>query len=238
MTMIRKRRRLMLTQNDTKFWSPVREVWDHLLRIIPSDARVMDIGPGTAPFPRSDVVVDFQRFPGIPENKLVMCDLASERLPFRDKSYDFIYCRHVLEDMFNPFPLCAEMGRVGKAGYCEVPSPLAEITRGIDGGSPHWRGYHHHRWVIWVEDEVLTFTSKYPLIEYCPLAAEEMTDAVMRSGPKYWNTNLIWRDKLPVRHKQNVLDYMLPGDYPEVLTQAASEGMRSTDAFWKSMEEK
>lgn len=227
----------MLTQNDTKHWAPISHVWDYLLRTIPKDAKVLDIGPGTVPFPRADTVVDFQDTFGIPKEKLVLCDLASEPLPFDDKSFDYIYCRHVLEDMVTPFPLCAEMSRVGKAGYIETPSPLAELTRGIDGGSPYYKGYHHHRWIIWSDNNgVLSFTSKYPLIEYCSVADDEFLDGIMRQSPRYWNTYCCWLGKVKVRHLQNPLDYVLPGDYPRVLTEAATTSMRSTDAFWKTLE--
>jgi hypothetical protein len=43
---------------------------------------------------------------------------------------------HMLEDMYNPFPICAEMSRVAKAGYVETPSPVAELCRGVDGDKP------------------------------------------------------------------------------------------------------
>ena len=29
------------------------------------------------------------------------------------------------------------------------------------------RGYHHHRYLIWNDNGVLTFLPKYPIIEYC-----------------------------------------------------------------------
>jgi hypothetical protein len=62
-----------------------------------------------------------------------------------------------MEDMGNPFLLIKEMERVAKAGYIETPSPIAEMGRGVDGSSPPFRGYHHHRFVVWVHEGELRF---------------------------------------------------------------------------------
>lgn len=49
-----------------------------------------------------------------------------ERLPFKDKSFDFIIASHVLEHSRNPSTFLAELMRVGKAGYIEVPDAFME----------------------------------------------------------------------------------------------------------------
>src|ERR1700733_6220826 len=98
--------------------------------------------------------------------------LYRDPLPFGDKAFDFAYCRHVLEDLYNPFLLCTEMARVAMAGYIQTPSPLAEVCRGVDGNSPSWRGYQHHRFLIWDRNGILCFLSKYPIIEYVQFANE------------------------------------------------------------------
>src|SRR5271163_2273746 len=130
---------MALTQSNSKYWAPVQQVTDYLTKVViqPGD-RVLDIGPGHSPFQRADVSVDFVAVEGF--KNLIKCDLGNEPLPFKDKEFDFVYARHILEDMFNPFALCAEMSRVAKRGYLEVPSPMAEIARGVDGSSPPYRG--------------------------------------------------------------------------------------------------
>src|SRR5437660_717275 len=122
---------MALTQSSSKYWAPNQRVLDYLTNeVIPKDAKVLDIGPGHAPFKRANVSVDFVDVTGV--DNLVKCDLANEPLPFADKEFDFVYARHILEDMYNPFPLIKEMSRVGKAGYIETPSPIAELGRGVD----------------------------------------------------------------------------------------------------------
>lgn len=227
---------MALTQNDQKHWPPVKEVYDYLTNVaIPKDARVLEIGPGHCPFARADVSVDFVDVPGV--KNLVKCDLANEPLPFQDKEFDFVVARHVLEDMYNPFPLCAEMSRVAKAGYVECPSPFAELGRGVDGGSPPFRGYHHHRFIAWTFGDEFRMVSKYPFVEYLRFD-EDKIDATLRSGPQYWNSYLLWKDKINVVHKQAPLDYVIPRDYSTLLIEAMDRSKENTDIFFFNVRKK
>jgi len=224
---------MALTQNDKKHWPPVKEVYDYLTNvIIPKDARVLEIGPGHCPFARADVSVDFVDVPGV--KNLVKCDLANEPLPFKDKEFDFVVCRHVLEDMFNPFPLCAEMSRVAKAGYVECPSPIAELGRGVDGGSPPFRGYHHHRFIAWVFNKEFRMVSKYPFVEYLRFD-EAQIDKWLRSSERYWNSYFLWTDRINVVHRQAPLDFVIPTNYSQLLVEAMERSKEATDIFFANM---
>lgn len=225
-----------LTLSDPHHWAPVPAVVEWLTNRLSPDARVLEVGPGHAPFFRADTFVDFAPWPiqGVPPDKLVKCDLAEEPLPFADKSFDFIYCRHCLEDMYNPFPLIREMERVGKSGYIETPSPICELTRGVDGGAPHYRGYNHHRFIVWSNGNGLRFVSKYPIIEYLDINDAGYAD-LLRTGARYWNTYHLWTDQIFYQHVQSPIDFIMPQDYGAVLTRAASQSKMSTDGFWRNI---
>lgn len=207
-----------LTVNDAKYWQPIQQVIDEVISKIPEGARVLEIGPGPFPFPRANVFVDWElkKLPKGAEG--YVCDLGSDPLPFPDKSFDFIYCRHVLEDMFNPFALCAEMSRVGKAGYIETPSPLAEMVRGVERGSLEYRGYHHHRYVVWKHGDELVFVAKYPKVEYLEL--DDLRIVKELRDPYAWNTYYLWTDRVKVRHLQNPIDFFMPTHYETVINTA------------------
>lgn len=223
---------MALTQKSLKYWAPNQRVIDYLTNVvIPADAKVLDIGPGHAPFKRANVSVDFVDVPGV-EN-LVKCDLANDPLPFGDKEMDFIYCRHCLEDMYNPFPLIKEMQRVGKGGYIECPSPIAELGRGVDGGSPPFRGYHHHRFIVWVFGNELRLISKYPYLEYLKFD-EPKIDELLKQDI-YWNSNFLWKDEIKVTHRQSPLDYDIPRDYVHVLSEAVEQSKEAADIFFANM---
>ncbi len=110
---------------------------------IGDDELVLEIGSGDRPNPRSDVLVD--RF--IEDNTerggnltidrpLIVAD--AHQLPFKDKSFDYIVCFHILEHMDNPAQFIREITRVGKRGWIQSPSEVAEKLF-------HWS---FHRWYV------------------------------------------------------------------------------------------
>jgi SAM-dependent methyltransferase len=84
-----------------------------------------------------------------------ICD--REPYPFRDDEIDFVVCSHTLEDVRDPVWVCAEMARIGRAGYIEVPSRLEEQTYGVAGP---FVGWYHHRWLVDVADGRIEFIFK------------------------------------------------------------------------------
>jgi hypothetical protein len=223
---------MALTQDSTKYWAPVQQVVDYISnKVIQPNDWVLEIGPGHAPFKRANVSVDFVDVPGV--QNLIKCDVANEPLPFQDKEFDFVYCRHTLEDMYNPFPLIKEMSRVAKRGYIEVPSPMAEIGRGVDGGSPPFRGYHHHRWVGWVFGREFRMVSKYAYIEYCRF--DEATIDALLKQERYWNSFYLWEGEIVVNHIQSPLNFSIPRDYVKVLSDAVERSKENTDLFFANM---
>lgn len=149
---------------------------DRLLETLGEDQLVLDIGGGGSPFVRADWVIDLMEYgqrglygdPIDPEAERFeastwvcrdMCD--REPWPFSDKQFDFAVCSHTLEDVRDPLFVCDEMVRVAKAGYVEVPSRLEEQSFGIQGP---WAGWGHHRWLIDLEGDELTFVLKHHVL--------------------------------------------------------------------------
>ena len=154
--------------------------------------------------------------------------MERETLPFPDKYFDFIYCRHVVEDILYPFKFFPEMSRVGKAGYIETPSVLAELCRGIDAGSPPWRGYHHHHGFVWNDNGTLKLLKKYPIIEYTEFD-DATIEAFLRNNPKQWDAYLLWKNAIKVDEIR-----MPPGSpqYGDCLAEAASQNIDSTNQYF------
>jgi ubiquinone/menaquinone biosynthesis C-methylase UbiE len=100
------------------------------LPIAPS-ALVLDVGSGDNPHPRADVLVDrltgAEHRGGAPmlvDRTAVLGDAT--KLPFKDKSFDFVIASHVLEHMPNPALFLTELQRVAHAGYIETPNSIYE----------------------------------------------------------------------------------------------------------------
>jgi uncharacterized protein YbaR (Trm112 family) len=117
---------------------------------------VLDIGSGDSPFPPADVICekfpwdDSERVTGfIHDRPLVIGD--AEALPFRDQSFDFINCCHVLEHVCHPDLAIRELMRVGKRGYIEMPSSYFEKV---------FRSYPGHLWFVHNEKGTIVFKPK------------------------------------------------------------------------------
>lgn len=96
-----------------------------------AEALVLEVGSGGNPYFRSNVLLDAHEFtqqrhwvPLVADRPTVLG--AVERLPFRDKIFDFVIASHVFEHSTYPEIFLQELQRVAKAGYIEVPDALME----------------------------------------------------------------------------------------------------------------
>ena len=119
---------------------------------------VLDVGGGHSPFIRANVVVEIDLAEGRQRdgkelacekgNKFIAADIAS--LPFKEKSFDFVFCSHVLEHVKDPALACRELIRVAKRGYIETPRKWTEF----------YAGHPSHRWLVDLKDGKLFFEKR------------------------------------------------------------------------------
>jgi uncharacterized protein YbaR (Trm112 family) len=128
---------------------------------------VLEIGSGDRPNPRSDVLVDryiednTERGGNLKiDRPLVVAD--AHQLPFKDKSFDYVVCYHILEHMDDPAQFIREITRVGKRGWIQSPSEIAEKLF-------HWS---FHRWYVNLVDGRLIL---HPL-QHAPAGEENFGD--------------------------------------------------------------
>jgi SAM-dependent methyltransferase len=124
---------------------------------VPRSYKVLEVGGGHDPNPRSNVIVDkfidtnYHRSGNI---KVLMnqefVQAEGESLPFGDKEFDYVICNHVLEHVEDPIKFLKEQSRVAKRGYLEVPSLIGEYL------APK----KSHRWLILEIDEKIVAVEK------------------------------------------------------------------------------
>src|SRR5690348_16352149 len=91
----------------------------------PSQRRVLDVGSGHRPHEDATHLVDLlpeddsERGKPIQQLGLPLLLANVESLPFKDKSFDYVYASHVLEHTQNPEAACQELMRIARAGYIE-----------------------------------------------------------------------------------------------------------------------
>jgi SAM-dependent methyltransferase len=104
--------------------------------IKPKD-RVLEIGPGSSPHPRSDVYLDIKilnkgeaKFQRGNEDKIKYSKpivyYDGNRFPFKTGEFDYVICSHVLEHIPNIREFIKEVFRVSKKGYFEYPTAIYE----------------------------------------------------------------------------------------------------------------
>lgn len=124
---------------------------------IKSGERVLEVGGGHNPHPRSNVVVDkfvdtnYHRSGDIKvlKNQTFM-QADGENLPFKDKEFDYVICCQVLEHVENPEKFLSEQFRVAKRGFMETPSLLGEYLFPRES----------HKWIIHELNDVLYLVDK------------------------------------------------------------------------------
>ncbi len=104
------------------------------MKIRPGD-RVLEIGSGHNPHPRADVLCDRLIEDDSERGGRIVADRPlvegdAQRLPFRDRAFDYVICAHVLEHADDPGAMLHELMRVGTRGYIETPSEVAEWLYG------------------------------------------------------------------------------------------------------------
>jgi SAM-dependent methyltransferase len=124
-----------------------------------ADALVLDVGSGDKPHWRADVLLDRyveaehggQRS-GVADARISRPLFAADAadMPFADGVFDYVVCSHVLEHVPDPAAVIAEITRVGKAGYIEVPQ----------AGSAKILDFPSHLWWCRLDGSTLVFTAK------------------------------------------------------------------------------
>jgi SAM-dependent methyltransferase len=119
---------------------------DHMQHL-PERGIILDVGSGANPFPKATILSD--RFLEITAHRreeicldhrpFMIFDI--HHIPFKKKSIDYVYCSHVLEHVDNPEQACAELMRVGKAGFIETPTLMRDALFS-------WAKELNHKWYL------------------------------------------------------------------------------------------
>jgi SAM-dependent methyltransferase len=139
----------------------------------PSERRVLDVGSGHRPHDDATHLVDLlpeddsERGKPIQQVGLPLLLATVESLPFKDKTFDYVYASHVLEHTRDPASACKELMRIARAGYIETPSPFYEQGYNYPARE---RGWSFHRWFVYLgEGDTLTFEPKtdHTIDDFC-----------------------------------------------------------------------
>ena len=184
----------------------VRETWlaqqeDNLHHANPPrEGIVVDIGAGQGGHSRADLILDkyivdaFERSGNEIDltRPLVVAD--GHRLPIKDGAIAYIVCSHVLEHATEPTVFAAELSRVARAGFVQVPSREAELTF----------GWPFHHWLIDRVGDTLVFEPRGDAhaargdLLHAAFAESEAFRLWFAAHRSRWHHSVEWRGELKV----------------------------------------
>jgi len=227
------------------YWSPIKEITNNIEHFCIKNnfKNILEIGPGNVPFSLSTKTIGYNEM----IKDYIELDIDIDRFPFENKFFDFVYSRHTLEDIQNPDFCMSEIIRVSNSGYIETPSPLIEVTKGVDASSKtlNYAGYIHHRYIVWsdIEKCEIYFLPKYNSI--IDNFFEPNNDIkvnmfnIINNYPVYWNNYFIWDNKTPkiIMYKNGVnfgvKNHMIH-DYINLLYKAIDISIKNTNYFFNN----
>lgn len=188
-----------------------------ILAELPADARILDAGGWFRPLAAATHVVDIMPYQ-TRRGRLQLEPLPGERftaatwhiadfldpqlrLPYPDRTFDFLYCGQTVEDLVDPEPLLRELSRVSRRGLIESPSRLLEQTIGVRDRIGPGIGHPHHHWLLDGGDGHLDLSPKsalhslaprqyaIPLLTYARLVAADGDRCTCRVE---WKDRLTW----------------------------------------------
>jgi hypothetical protein len=231
------------------FWAPNIKIVDALTKILNKNninKNIIDIGCGVGPakFPIATHILDFGNIDE--ENEFsIKLDLDFDKFSHSDKYFEFIYCRHTLEDIQNPTNAFNEFIRISKSGYIETPSPLAEIMTGVDVPSDlTYRGYRHHRYIVWsnFKTNTIYFLPKYPIIEHITIDTKILKKFIyiLNNYSVYWNNYFYWdaTTKPNIVIYRNDINFDIHKDYAKLINEAIESSIDYTNHFVSFLKEK
>jgi SAM-dependent methyltransferase len=195
-------------------------------------ALVLEVGSGGNPYARANVLLD--AYPETRERHWVPLTVDRpfvfgflEKLPFKDRCFDFVIASHVLEHSPAPDRALAEMQRVATAGYIEVPDAFMERVN----------PYKDHRAEITVREGRLIIRKKPQwvadpeLLEMYESRAKPLfTRELNPSHPFDFHVRHFWQDRIDFEVLNPAVDaaWVAPAADRTPDSVMASTGVRET----------
>lgn len=230
-------------------YSPTQIKWAlrRLMLGVPKKFKVIEIGSGGNPTPKSDLLVE-PYLDGEHENsKRVVVDrptfvMKAEDLPFRNKAFDYSICFHVLEHTDEPETFVNTLQRISNAGYIETPTPLNEL----------FFPYDFHMTAVARKNK--NSLKAYGLASYDDSTLQKVRESLLpylesksflkfyRQNPNLFNTVLRWQGTLDIeligtpKTASNFETYEVPAhphhEVKKTLKQKISPIIRNTLRFF------
>lgn len=221
---------LPLNDATRRGFSAREDITSYLLNEIQESGykKVAEFGPGgvSRRFPHANILIDHfaSKLENVPADiTTYQVDIDVDQVPVEDYAFDFVYCRHLMEDINNPIGAFREMTRLSKRGYIETPSPLIESTviERVSNGIP---GYTHHRFLFWTDTATNTLYAiqKFPTINLIQRSSAQIKKwhQFLHDYPPMFNNYYQWDVDMDLLPKLVMLKHEVAYDIDTPITYA------------------
>ena len=149
--------------------------------------KILDIGCGYSANKYATTICDVQDLSDFYSNRKFI-KLDSNQLPFQDNQFDFVIASHVIEHVKDFKYFIAELERVSKRGYIELPSKLEDNLV--------FENKKDHLWHMDFDDVnlKLLISEKFQYIE--PIITVSMIQKLRENFKSSFVLELYWEDKI------------------------------------------
>ena len=154
---------------------------------------ILDIGCGYGASKYANVVCDVQDLSGYYKKKLFI-KLNEKKLPFKDKEFDFVIASHVMEHVDDVEFFIAELERVSKQGYIELPTKLEDNLV--------FENKNDHLWHMDFDDVELKLLISKKIQYFEPILTVSSIKKLNQIFRKSFIIELYWENKIDYKIKK------------------------------------
>lgn len=193
---------------------------ERLVSIRPGD-RVLEVGPGSTPHPRADVLLEktypdpdeAQRQrgnlpPPDPDLRRKTVFFSGGRFPFENQAFDYVICSHVLEHVEDVDEYARELSRVAGRGYLEFPAVYYDYLYNF---KVHKNFLHYHQGILyWLPKHRTALDAFFPIQKFFYQSFVEGYDEMVVSLKEHFFEGFEWHGKIETRQSAD-LTSLCPG---------------------------
>jgi hypothetical protein len=194
------------------------------VKSIKKSDKVLEVGPGATPHPRSDVFLELkyesleERIAqsgnvGIIQTEKPVIYYDGKDFPFDDHEFDYVICSHVLEHVCEPEKMIAELTRVSTKGYIEFPTIYYEFI---------WNFPEHVTILFWdgeriyyLSKEELHFKEFKQISDFYYNVMPPYLNNFVDTGKKFIMQGFEWENKIEIEKAKN-MSYVTYNDFDKM----------------------
>tara|TARA_R110002020_G_scaffold225566_1_gene435629 strand:+ start:701 stop:1444 length:744 start_codon:yes stop_codon:yes gene_type:complete len=204
---------------------------EHVFEMVKNNPEwnVLDLGCGSDGMKLANVYADIVDRKGDYKDDKKFVQTEACNTPFGDKEFDFVFALHLVEHIPNPADIIAELVRIGKRGFIEVPTPFFDNFV-FGNGNPLPHGHAH--WVTFdnVKKEIV-FKPRIQVVAQS--AAPKDTTFLLPFFRNSMITEIYWENTIEFRVEELKFSYEAGNSDPPKIVDFGTEHPPKTLRPWR-----